>query len=144
MNYPFEKTKSGYPILDTEEKLQWFMNRLLHREVDLYEVNAVVIDLDSVWLKRRETLCCQKLNVNGAEPSLMEPTIFAKVDPSVVPVLRAIHASRDAAMEQRRKELGEKARAFRTKRIETEKEIKNTFCGLALSILRTKKEQNND
>lgn len=130
MNYPFETTKSGHPILDTEEKLQWYMNRLLHREVDLYYVNAEVCDLETVYLRRRKCLCLQQAYscvIPGAAPTFIEPDVYGRVDRSVVPVLRAIHARRDAEFAQRRKELGEKERELRNEIIETEKEIKAAY-----------------
>lgn len=108
MNYPFEITKRGYPILDTEEKLQWYMNRLLHREVNLYHVNAEAHDLESVWLRKRRCENLQSIPINsfiGTAPSFIEPDLYGCVDRSVVAVLRAIHARLDAEMEQRRKEL---------------------------------------
>lgn len=111
MNYPFETTKSGYPILDTEEKLQWYMNRLLHRDVDLYYVNAEACDLDTVYLRRRKCLCQQQANLSvmpDAAPSFIEPDLYGRVDRSVVAVLRAIHARRDAELEQRRNEVAQK------------------------------------
>ena len=107
MNYPFETTKSGHPILDTEEKLQWYMNRLLHREVDLYYVNAEACDLDTVWLRRRKCLCLQQANMSvmpDAAPTFIEPDHYGRVDRSVVAVLRAIHARRKAELETKRKE----------------------------------------
>lgn len=135
MNYPFEKNKKGHPILDTEEKLQRYMNRLLHREVDLYYVNAEVCNLESVYLRRRKCLCLQQAYscvIPDAAPTFIEPDHYGRVDRSVVPVLRAIHARRDAELEQRRKELDRArfeeqqkimAECFRTER-ETDTENK--------------------
>lgn len=111
MNYPFETTKCGYPILDTEEKLQWYMNRLLHREVDLFYVNAAARDIDTVYLRRRNCLCLQQANMSvipDAAPTFIEPDTYGCVDRSVVDVLRAIHARRDAELEQRRNEVAQK------------------------------------
>lgn len=84
------------------------MNRLLHRDVDLYYVNAEACDLDTVYLRRRKCLCRQQVNMSvmpDAAPTFIEPDIYGRVERSVVAVLRAIHARRDAEMEQRRKEL---------------------------------------
>lgn len=108
MNYPFEKSTKGHPILDTEEKLQWYMNRLLNREVDLYYVNAEACNLDTVFLKRRKCSYLQQAIMSvipDVAPTFIEPDLYGQVDRSVVEVLRAIHARRDAEMEQRRKEL---------------------------------------
>jgi hypothetical protein len=108
MTYPFNNNATGHPILDTEEKLQWYMNRLLHREVDLYYVNAEACDLDTVYLWRRKCLCLQQAITSvmpDAAPTFIEPDMYGRVDCSVVAVLRAIHARRDAEIEQRRKEL---------------------------------------
>ena len=83
------------------------MNYLLHREVDLYFVNAEACNLDTVYLRRRKCLCLQQTNMSaipGAAPTFIEPDIYGQVDRSVVEVLRAIHARRDAEMEQRRRE----------------------------------------
>ena len=127
MNYPFETTKRGNPILDTEEKLQWYMNRLLHREVDLYYVNAEACDLDTVYLGRRKCLCLQQANscvMPDSAPTFIEPDHYGRVDRSVVPVLRAIHARRDAELAQRSKEIGEKERESRNEIIDIEKEEK--------------------
>lgn len=107
MKTPFEYSDRGHPVLDTEEKLQWYMNCLLHREVDLYFVNAEACNLDTVYLRRRKCLCLQQANMSailGAAPTFIEPDIYGQVDRSVVEVLRAIHARRDAEMEQRRRE----------------------------------------
>ena len=103
MTYPFHNNATGHPILDTEEKLQWYMNRLLHREVDLYYVNAEVNDLETVWLKKRKTIMQASMTFYGAAPTLVEPDLYGRVDRSVVPVLREIHARQDAEMEQRRR-----------------------------------------
>lgn len=107
---PFEVNLYKYPILDSEEKLQWYMNKLLHREVDLYLVCAEALDLDNVYLRRRR--CGQELsNVTflGAGPTLIEPEIYGRVDGSVVPVLREIHARREAELEKARRELKREA-----------------------------------
>ena len=107
MKYPFEETTKGHPILDTEEKLQWYMNRLLHREVDLYFVNAEACNLDTVYLRRRKCLCLQQANMSvmpDAAPTFIEPDIYGQVDRSVVEVLREIHARRDAEMDKKVKE----------------------------------------
>jgi hypothetical protein len=111
MNYPFEKTKRGYPILDTEEKLQWYMNRLLHRDVDLFYVNAEACDLDTVYLRRRKCSCLHQAIMSvipDAAPTFIEPDHYGRVDRSVVAVLRAIHARREAELEAKRKEDHEK------------------------------------
>jgi hypothetical protein len=111
MNYPFEKDKKGHPILDTEEKLQWYMNRLLHREVDLFYVNAEARDLDTVWLRKRRCENLQSIPINsfiGTTPTFIEPNHYGCVDRSVVTVLRTIHARREAELEAKRKEDHEK------------------------------------
>lgn len=144
MNYPFENNKKGHPILDTEEKLQWYMNRLLHREVDLYYVNAEVCDLETVYLRRRECLCLQQAKlcvIPDAAPTFIEPDIYGRVDRSVVAVLRAIHARRDAELAQRSKELGEKERELRNEILETEKEVKKEIRSWYESLFKTRKEQ---
>lgn len=148
MNYPFETNKKGHPVLDTEEKLQWYMNRLLHREVDLYYVNAEACNLDTVYLRRRKCLCLQQANMSimpDAAPTFIEPDHYGRVDRSVVPVLRAIHARRNAEMEMRRREaakdLDEKERAIRREIIATEKEIKAAYKSWWKSIFKNGKEE---
>lgn len=144
MNYPFEKNKKGHPILDTEEKLQWYMNRLLHREVDLYYVNAEVCDLENVWLRKRKCLTLQQAHVSflpDAAPTFIEPDVYGRVDRSVVPVLLAIHARRDAELAQRSKELGEKDRELRNEIMETEKEVKKEIRSWYESLFQTRKER---
>lgn len=141
MNYPFENNKKGHPILDTEEKLQWYMNRLLHREVDLYYVNAEARDLESVWLGKRR---CDGIPMHfsiSSVPTLIEPDHYGRVDRSVVAVLRAIHARRDAEIAQRSKEIGEKERELRNEIIETEKELKKEARRWFASLFPTRKEQ---
>lgn len=134
MTYPFETTRRGYPILDTEEKLQWYMNRLLHRDVDLYYVNAEACDLDTVYLRRRKCLCLQQANMSvmpDAAPTFIEPDMYGRVERSVVAVLRAIHARRDAEMEQRRREAAIEENKERQKLMDegmtTEKEIETAY-----------------
>lgn len=127
MNYPFETTKSGHPILDTEEKLQWYMNRLLHREVDLYYVNAEAHDLETVHIRKRKCLGLPQAYscvIPHPAPTFIEPDHYGRVDRSVVAVLRAIHARRDAELAQRSKEIGEKERELRNEITEKEKEVK--------------------
>lgn len=143
MKYPFETTKKGHPILDTEEKLQWYMNRLLHREVDLYYVNAEAHDLESVWLRKRRCENSQSIPINSficAAPTFIEPDHYGRVDRSVVPVLRAIHARRDAEMEQRRKEAVIKSHKERQKlmveKMHMEKETENVCKGWWNKILK--------
>lgn len=147
MNYPFETTKTGYPILDSEEKLQWYMDRLLHREVDLYYVNAGARDIDTVYLRRRNCLCIQQANMSeilGAAPTFIEPDLYGIVDRSVVAVLRAIHARRDAEMEQRRKEAAIESHKERQKlmveALTTEKEIKSAYKSWWKSLFKNGKE----
>lgn len=125
MNYPFDKNKKGHPVLDTEEKLQWYMNRLLHREVDLFYVNAEACDLDTVYLRRRKCLCQQQANMSvmpDAAPTFIEPDTYGRVDRSVVAVLRAIHARREAELEAKRKEDQEKLAELVKRRLEAEEE----------------------
>lgn len=125
MNYPFDKNKKGHPILDTEEKLQWYMNRLLHREVDLFYVNAEACDLDTVYLRRRKCLCQQQENMSvmsDAAPTFIEPDMYGRVDRSVVAVLRAIHAQREAELEAKRKVDHEKWVESIKRRLEAEEE----------------------
>ena len=112
MKYPFETTEKGYPILDTEEKLQWYMNRLLHREVNLYEVCASVVDIETVLLEPRPNEYSQQIATirYGASPTLKEPCTYGSVDRAVVPVLREIHARCAAELEAKRKEIGETER----------------------------------
>lgn len=145
MNYPFETTKKGYPILDTEEKLQWYMNRLLHRDVDLYYVNAEVNDLETVWLKKRKTVMQASMIFFVAAPTLVEPDLYGRVDRSVVPVLRAIHARRDAEMEQRRIEVtieaNEKQQKLMVEEKAIEKEIKAAYRSWWKSLFKNGKEQ---
>jgi hypothetical protein len=141
MNYPFEKNKKGHPILDTEEKLQWYMNRLLHREVDLYYVNAEAHDLESVWLRKRRCDGSPMYFCISAVPTLIEPDHYGRADRSVVPVLRAIHARRDAELAQRSKELSEKERELRNEILETEKEVKKETRRWFESLFQTRKEQ---
>lgn len=148
MNYPFETNKKGHPILDTEEKLQWYMNRLLHKDVDLYYVNAEAHDLESVWLRKRRCESVQSIPMYfciSAAPTLIEPDHYGSVDRSVVPVLRAIHARREAELEMRRREaakdLDEKERAIRREIIATEKEIKAAYKSWWKSIFKNGKEQ---
>lgn len=134
MNYPFDTTKTGYPVLDTEEKLQWYMNRLLHRDVDLFYVNAEACDLDSVYLRRRKCFSLQQANMSAlpdASPTFIEPDTYGRVDRSVVDVLRAIHARRDEEMEQRRREAA----------IEEKQEIKAAFKSWWKSLLKNGKEE---
>lgn len=147
MNYPFETTKCGYPILDTEEKLQWYMNRLLHREVDLFYVNAEARDLDTVYLRRRKCLCLQQANLSvmpDAAPSFIEPDSYGIVDRSVVAVLRAIHARRDAELEQRRREAAIEENKERQKLMvevkTTEKEIEAAYKSWWKSLFKNGKE----
>lgn len=149
MNYPFENNKKGHPILDTEEKLQWYMNRLLHREVDLYEVCASVVDLETVLLEPRPNEYAQQIAMirYGASPTLREPLNYGRVDRAVVPVLREIHARRYAELAQRSKELGEKERELRNEIIETEKEVKKEirrWYEYLAHVFLTRKEQDND
>lgn len=116
----------GYPILDTEEKLQWYMNRLLHREVNLYEVCASVVDLETVLLEPRPNEYAQQIAIirYGTSPTLREPCTYGRVDRAVVPVLREIHARRYAEMEQHRREISEKERELGNEMSATEKEVK--------------------
>lgn len=148
MNYPFEKNKQGHPVLDTEERLQWYMNRLLHREVDLYYVNAGARDLDTVYLRRRNCLCIQQANMSeilGAAPTFIEPDSYGIVDRSVVAVLRAIHARRDDEMEQSRREATMEANKERqqlmVEAMTTEKEIKAAYKSWWKSIFKNGKEE---
>ena len=125
MTYPFETTKKGHPVLDTEEKLQWYMNRLLHREVNLYEVCASVVDLETVLLEPRPNEYTQQIAMirYGASPTLREPCNYGRVHRAVVPVLREIHARREAELEAKRKEIGEKERELRNETSEIVKEF---------------------
>ena len=145
MTYPFETTKKGHPILDTEEKLQWYMNRLLQREVDLYYVNAEVNDLETVWLKKRKTVMQASMTFYGAAPTLVEPDLYGRVDRSVVPVLRAIHARQDAEMEQRRREatieLNKERQKLMIEAKPVEKEIKAAYRSWWKSLFINGKEQ---
>jgi hypothetical protein len=63
----------------------------------------------------------------GAAPTLVEPELYGRVDRSVVPVLRAIHARQDAEMEQRRRdadiEAYKRQQKLMAEAITTEKEI---------------------
>ena len=136
MNYPFETTKTGYPILDTEEKLQWYMNRLLHREVDLFYVNAAARDIATVYLRRRKYFCLQQANMSGipdASPTFIEPDTYGIVDRSVVAVLRAIHARRDEEREQRRREA-----AIESNKVQ---QIKSAYRSWWKSLFKNGKEQ---
>lgn len=141
MTYPFETTKNGHPILDTEEKLQWYMNRLLHREVDLYYVNAEVDTLETVWLRKRKSIMQASMTFYGASPTLVEPDRYVLVDRSVVPVLRAIHARRDAELEQHRIEAKEKQQKLRDEAMTTENDIKAAYRSWWKSLFINGKEQ---
>lgn len=97
MKYPFEINENGYPILDTEEKLQWYVNTLLHHEVDLYEIGAEVNDLETVWLKKRRTYEYQQcLTIPFCDPTFSTSDFRKLVHRSAVDVLRAVHARREA------------------------------------------------
>lgn len=145
MNYPFEKTKKGHPILDTEEKLQWYLNLLLHREVDLYYVNAEACDLETVYLKKRKTIMQESMIFYAAAPTLIEPDFYGRVDRSVVPVLRAIHARRDAEMEQCRREVimevNKEQQNLMVEAISTEREIKAAYKSWWKSLFKKGKEE---
>ena len=141
MTYPFETTKNGHPILDTEEKLQWYMNRLLHREVDLYYVNAEVDTLETVWLKKRKTVMQASMTFYGAAPTLVEPDLYGLVDRSVVPVLRAIHARQDAEMVQHRIEAKEKQQKHMDEAMTTENDIKAAYRSWWKSLFINGKDQ---
>lgn len=105
MKYPFENNEKGYPILDTEEKLQWYVNTLLHHEVDLYEIGAEVDDLETVWLKRRRTYECQQcLTIPFCDPTFSASGFRKRVHRSAVDVLRAVHARREAELQVKRDE----------------------------------------
>lgn len=104
MTYPFHNNATGHPILDTEEKLQWYMNRLLHREVNLYDVCASVVDLETVLLEPRPNEYAQQIAMiqYAAFPTLREPCNYGRVDRAVVTVLREIHAQCEAEAKRRR------------------------------------------
>ena len=104
MTYPFNNNATGYPILDTEEKLQWYMNRLLHREANLYDVCARVVDLETVLLEPRPNEYAQQIAMisYAASPTLREPNNYGRVDRAVVTVLREIHARYESEVQARR------------------------------------------
>ena len=104
MTYPFHNNATGHPILDTEEKLQWYMNRLLHREVNLYEVCASVVDLETVLLERRPNEYAQQIAMlqYAGSPTLREPSHYGRVDRAVVTVLREIHTRYESEAKRRR------------------------------------------
>ena len=98
--YPFENNEKGCPILDTEEKLQWYVNTLLHCEVDLYEIGAEVNDLETVWLKRRslpEYLQCLPGPFCDSFFSISD--FRTLVHRSAVDVLRSVYARRKAEIQ---------------------------------------------
>lgn len=114
MKYPFEINENGIPILDTEEKLQWYVNRLLHHEVDLCEICAEANDLETVWLiKRRLPEYIQCLTGPFCDPTFLIPDFRKLVHRSAVDVLRSVYARRKAELQAKREE--EKQRANLTK-----------------------------
>lgn len=104
MTYPFYNNATGHPILDTEGKLQWYMNRLLHREVNLYDVCASVVDLETVLLEPRPNEYAQQIAMiqYAAFPTLREPSNYGRVDRAVVTVLREIHSRYESEARRRR------------------------------------------
>lgn len=105
MKYPFENNENGIPILDTEEKLQWYVNRLLHHEVDLCEICAEVNDLETVWLKRRSVPeYLQYLTGPFCDPTFLISDFRILVHRSVVDVLRSVYARRKAEIQAKRDE----------------------------------------
>jgi len=105
MKYPFENNEKGIPILDTEEKLQWYVNTLLHCEVDLYKIGAEVNDLETVWLKKRRTYEHQQcLTMPFCDPTFSTSDFRKLVHRSAVDVLRSVHARREAELQVKRDE----------------------------------------
>lgn len=82
--------------------------------------------------------------IPDAAPTFIEPDVYGRVDRSVVAVLRAIHARREAELAQRSKEIGEKERELRNgikeKEKDVKKEIRRWYENLAHALL-TRKEQ---
>ena len=105
MNCPYVENMDGFAVLDTEEKLQWYMNHLLHREVDLYYVSAKIENMHTVSLIPRRSLLQQTANYREWDiPTIIEPQCYGTVCSDVVSVLRAVHARRRAEDEAKRKE----------------------------------------
>lgn len=148
MTYPFHNNATGHPILDTEEKLQWYMNRLLHREVNLSDVCASVVDLETVLLEPRPNEYAQQIAMlrYAGGPTLREPRNYGRVDRAVVTVLREIHSRRDAEMEQRRREEAiedyKERQQLMVEAMTTEKESTADYISWWKSLFQNGKENN--
>ena len=99
----FSKNDKGLLVLDTEEKLQEYMNSLLMRAVDLYYVSVQILDLERVALMPKRTMLQQHINPFET-PAIVEPENYGIVSNVVVPVVRAIHARREAELKVKRTE----------------------------------------
>lgn len=110
---PYAKTELGLPILDTEEKLQWYMDKLLMRKVDLYYVSARISGIEEVTLIPRRSLLQQHI-MNYDTPTVVEPSEYGTISNEVVPVLREVHARREA--EEKKAKADEFERLLRAKR----------------------------
>ncbi len=142
MKYPFENNENGIPILDTEEKLQWYVNTLLHCEVDLYEIGAEVSDLETVWLKKRRTYkCLQCLTMPFCDPTFSTSDFRKLVHRSAVDVLRSVHARHEAELQVKRDE--EKQReAFIKAQLKQQADDVETAMRLLADGVASSKEEN--
>lgn len=118
---PYAKTELGLPILDTEEKLQWYMDKLLMRKVDLYYVSARIRSLEEVALIPRRSLLQQHIMDYDA-PTVVEPLEYGTVSNEVVSVLRKVHARREAEEKAKADEFERQLRAKREAELIKEKE----------------------
>ena len=118
---PYAKTELGLPILDTEEKLQWYMDKLLMREVDLYYVSAQISGIEEVTLIPRCSLLQQHI-IGYNMPTVVEPSEYGTVSNEVVPVLREVHARREAEKKAKADEFERQLRAEREAELIKEKE----------------------
>lgn len=118
---PYAKTELGLPILDTEEKLQWYMDKLLMRKVDLYYVSAQISGMEEVTLIPRRCLLQQHI-IGYNMPTVVEPSEYGTVSNEVVPVLREVHARREAEEKAKADEFERQLRAKREAELIKEKE----------------------